>query len=55
MQKPTQPGKAAPKPIDDPLAVLIDKLSEEVEPVAVPPEQDATISPGPRDDIEPAG
>lgn len=54
MLKPTQPARPPPKPVDDPLAVLIDKLSDEVEPVAGP-SADATLTPTPASDIDPAG
>ena len=52
MQKPTLTGKPAPKAVDDPLAQLIDKHSDEVEAVAVPP-ADSTIVPTPGSDVDP--
>jgi hypothetical protein len=50
MAKPTQTdrsGKAGPTPVDDPLAQLIDKLSDEVEPVATTPEVSEVEAPAP--------
>ena len=43
MPKPTEPDSKAPqkpvlKPVDDPLAQLVDQFSDEVEPVAIPAE-----------------
>ena len=51
MPKPTptqtnHPGKPAPKPVDDPLAQLIDRLSDEVEPVATTSEAGKVEAPG---------
>jgi hypothetical protein len=51
MVKPTQTDrsdKAAPKPVDDPLAQLIDQHSDEVEPVATPSEPSDGESPEPQ-------
>ncbi len=41
MRKPSETNPArrpAPRPIEDPLAQLVDKFADEVEPVAVTPE-----------------
>ena len=53
MKKPTETGRPAPKPVDDPLAQLIDKLSDEVEPVAGASDGDTTTS-TPDTGIEPS-
>jgi len=48
MAKPTQTDrsdKAAPKPVDDPLAQLIDRHSDEVEPVATTPDGEEVEAP----------
>jgi len=52
MQKPIPTGRPVPKAVDDPLAQIIDKLSDEVEAVAVPP-ADATIAPTPGSGVDP--
>jgi hypothetical protein len=51
MAKPTQTDrldKAAPKPLDDPLAQLIDQHSDEVEPIATTSEPSDVESPEPQ-------